>query len=288
MGGLESDPRQESYRGEKMSHLSVITSRINEMSASLTTWNRIAIFLVAAAALVVVLYFVASSVARSKAAELDNARDELFRLENKQQALRIAEVETDSRARVAQVRAEIEERLASLSAEVARAKKEIIRSNEKAEVEQRERVRLEAEFAPRTIEQRESAKALLPFQSINVIIESLAESEPWRTAGQLAWLLSGAKWNVMPGMKRFIDTTAFGDGIIIETNGEDRAQEGDRSLAAAKALIEVLGRNKIQTDWRPSSEHLPPDTLRIRVGLKPIDYADHNRKDSAYGNVLYK
>jgi hypothetical protein len=52
--------------------------------------------------------------------------------------------------------------------------------------------------------------------------------------------------------------------------------------------MEVLGKNKIQTDWRPSTVHLPPNTLKIRVGLKPIDYSDQNLKDSAYGNVLYR
>ena len=149
-------------------------------------------------------------------------------------------------------------------------------------------MRLEAELAPRTIEQRQSAKELSQFQGINVIVESLAESEPWRTAGQLAWLLSNANWNILPGMKRFLDAAKFRDGVVIETNGEDRSQGEDRSLAAAKALIEVLGKNKIQTDLRPSRDRLPSNTLKILVGLKPVDYSDHNSRDSAYGNVLYR
>jgi hypothetical protein len=271
-----------------MSSLGVITSKVNEMSASLTTWNRIVIFLVVAAAVAVALYLVASYIARNKATQLDNAKDELIKLENKEQALRIAKVKTDSEERIARVKAEIEERLARLTSEAAKARGEIAHANEKAEAERLELIRLEGELAPRTIEQRQSAKQLSPFQGVNVIIESLAESEPWRTAGQLAWLLSNAKWNILPGMKRFLDTTLFGDGITIETNGEGRVQEEDRSLAAAKALIEVLGKNKIQTDWRPSTDHLPLNTLRIRVGLKPVDYADHDRTDAAYGNLLYR
>jgi len=288
MGGLESDAHREKYKGDDMSSISFITSKVNEMSASLTTLNRIAIFLVAAAAIAVAFYFVASYFARNMATRLDNAKDELIRLENREQTLRITRFETDSEEHIARVKAEIEERITLLTDEAAKANSEIAKAKEKAEAEQLEHKRLEAELAPRTIEQRQSAKELVQFQGINVIMESLAESESWRTTGQLAWLLSDAKWNILPGIKRFLDTTMFGDGVTIETNGEDRAQGEDRSLAAAKALMEILGKNKVQTDWRPSKDHLPLNTLRIRVGLKPIDYSDHNLKDAAYGNVLYR
>ncbi len=304
--GLEGDAHPEKFKGDNMSNIGVITSKVNEMSASLTTLNRIAILLVAAAILAIALYFVASYVARNIATRLDNAKEELIKLENKEQALRIdaldelirleskdqalriAKVQTDSEKHVARVRTEIEERLALLTAEAAKVTSEMAKAKETAEAEQRERARLEAWLAPRSIEQKQSAKDLLEFQGINVIIESLAESESWRTAGQLAWLLSDAKWNILPGMKRFLDTTTFSDGITVETNGEARAQGEDRSLAAAKSLMEVLGKNKVQTDWRPSMTHLPVNTLKIRVGLKPVEYADHNAKDAAYGNVLYK
>ncbi len=288
MRGLEMDVRREKYKGDNMSNIGFITSKVNEMSASLTTLNRIAIFLVAAAAIAIALYFVASYITRNITTQLNNAKDELIRLENKEQALRIAKVKTDSEEHIARVKAEIEERLARLTAEAAKEKSEIAKAKETAEAEQLERMRLEAWLAPRSIEQRQSAKELSQFQGINVIIESLAEAESWRTTGQLAWLLSDAKWNILPGMKRFLDTTTFADGITIETNGEGRAQAEDRSMAAAKALMEVLGKNKVQTDWRPSIDHLPLNTLKIRVGLKPVEHSDHNGKDAAYGNVLYR
>jgi len=42
---------------------------------------------------------------------------------------------------------------------------------------------------------------------MSVRIESLAESEPWRLAGQLAATLElMASWHVLPGMQRFLDT----------------------------------------------------------------------------------
>ncbi|MGA2468026.1 MAG: hypothetical protein ABSH06_27245 [Thermodesulfobacteriota bacterium] len=75
------------------------------------------------------------------------------------------------------------------------------------------------------MEQRESAKELLQLQGINVIIESMAESEPWRTAGQISWTLNNAKWNVLPGMKRFLNDFGFFDGVTIERNVGARPQE---------------------------------------------------------------
>ena len=285
-GGPESEAHHEKYEGENMSGIGSIVSKADETSASPTIRNRIAILLVAAAAIAAALYVATSYIARNRAAQLKNAK--LIETELRGQDLRITEVKTDSEERTAHVKAEMEQHMAMLAAETAKTKSEIAKANERTEAEQLERMRLETELAPRTIEQRQSAKELLQFQGINVIVESLAESEPWRTAGQLAWLLSNANWNILPGMKRFLDPAKFRDGVIIETNGEDRAQGEDRSLAAARALIEVLGKNKIQTDLRSSRDRLPSNTLKILVGPKPIDYSDHDSKDSAYGNVLYR
>lgn len=171
--------------------------------------------------------------------------------------------------------------------EIAKAQLEVAKANEKTEAERLERMRLEAELAPRTLEQRQSAKELLKFQGINVIIESLAESDPWRTAGQISWTLNNAKWNILPGMKRFLDVTHFFDGVAVETNVGARPRE-DRSSEAADALVVVLTKNKIQAHRRPSIDHLPLNTIKIRVGLKPAEYFQRDRKDLEFGNMLYK
>jgi hypothetical protein len=85
-----------------------------------------------------------------------------------------------------------------LKRDLAQAGQVAAEANQKAEEEKLERIHLEAQLAPRTIEQRESAKELSHLKDIKVIIESLAESEPWKTAGQVAWLLNNAKWDVLP------------------------------------------------------------------------------------------
>lgn len=195
---------------------------------------------------------------------------------------------------ITRVKAEADKQIALLNTEAMKAKEEIAKAqvevakaNEKAEAERLERMRLEAELAPRTLEQRQSAKELLKFQGINVIIESLAESEPWRTAGQIAWTLNNAKWNILPGMKRFLDATHFFDGVAIETNVGARPRE-DRSIEVADALVMILAKNNIEAHRRPSGVDLPLNTIRIRVGLKPATYFQRNRKDMEYGNMLYK
>jgi hypothetical protein len=171
--------------------------------------------------------------------------------------------------------------------EIAKAQIEVAKANEKAETERLERIQLESELAPRTLEQRQSAKELFKFQGINVIIESLAESDPWRTAGQIAWTLENAKWIVLPGMKRFLDATHFFDGVAIETNVGARQQD-DHSIEAADSLVAVLEKNNIKAHRRPSVDNLPLNTIKIRVGLKPAEYFQRNRNDFEYGNMLYK
>jgi hypothetical protein len=277
-----------------MSSIEFVTSKVNEMSASLTTWNRIVIFFIAGTAIVASLYFVASYIAHKKAMQLHKFKDELIHLKDNDQALQITKVKTDSEEHIARVKADAEKQIALLNAETTKAKSEIAKAHaevakarEKAEAEQLERARLEAEFAPRNIEQRQSAKELEPFQGTSVIIEGVAEAEPWRFAMQISALLSNAKWHVLPEKTRFLDATMFFDGVAVETNVGPRPPE-DRSLGAADALVEVLTKDKIQAHWMPSRDELPLNTVLVRVGFKPVEYFHRNRKDSEQGNISYE
>ena len=49
-----------------------------------------------------------------------------------------------------------------------------------------------------------------------------------------------------------------------------------------------IRRNNIETRRFPSYPDLPPNTIKVKVGLKPIKYFQRNREDAEYGNVLYK
>lgn len=277
-----------------MENIESLTSKIQHLDTSFTFWNTSANILIVIVLIAGAYLYYAQYKTRDISIKLGKAKDELIQLKDREQALQIVKVKTESEENIARVKAEAEKQIALLNAETSKAKSEIAKAqaevakaNEKAEAEHLERIRLEAELAPRTMEQRESAKELLQFQGINVIIESLAESEPWRTAGQIAWTLNNAKWNILPGMKRFLDATHFFDGVAIETNVGARPRE-DRSIEVADALVAILAKNNIEAHRRPSGVDLPLNTIRIRVGLKPATYFQRNRKDMEYGNMLYK
>jgi hypothetical protein len=184
---------------------------------------------------------------------------------------------------VAQARVE-QERLRKQTAELEQKN---LATASQLEKERALRVEMEMAVSPRIMEQRQSAKELEPFRGTSVTIESLAESEPWRTAGQIAWILDTARWNVLSGMRRYLDATEFFDGVTVETN-VGALPPNDRSIQAANALVAVLTKNNIKAHRRPHERQLPPNTLIVRVGLKPTEYFSGNRTDLQYGNMLYK
>jgi hypothetical protein len=242
----------------EMENIESLASNVSQMEGLFTWWNNCSNWLVLAVIIAGILLYIAQYMTTKKAIQLDKAKDALTEAMDRKQTLKIA----------------------TLNAEVAKA-------NEKAESERLERMTLEAELSPRKIEQRQSSIELEQFQGMSVVIESLAESEPWRTAGQIAYVLDKAKWSVLPGMKRFLDATMFFDGVTVETNVGARPRE-DRSQDAGDALVAVLTKNKIQAHRMPSRDNLPINTIKVRVGLKPAEYFDRNRKDLEYGNMLYR
>ena len=182
---------------------------------------------------------------------------------------------------------EANKRTQELAMETEELKRKNLETESRLEKERLDRLNMEVAIAPRIMEQQQSAKELERFKGMSVIIESLAESEPWRTAGQIAWTLERAGWNVQRGMSRYLDGTGFFDGVTAETNVGSRPAD-DRSIDASEALVAVLAKNNIKAHRRPHMKNLPPNTVVVRVGLKPAEYFSRDRKDKQYGNMLYK
>ncbi|MFZ3116037.1 MAG: hypothetical protein WA121_10600 [Syntrophales bacterium] len=267
-----------------------MSTNIPDVERTYNLLNGVTLGLLVLAGIIALLIGVFSVLSSRKSGELIRAKDEQLTRDLKGKDLQIELIKKQSEKdkqesdiEIASLKTQAE----LLKADAEKAKEGIAIANEKAESERLERLHLETELAPRVIEQRQAAKELEHLQGINVIIESLAESEPWRSAGQIAYILDKAKWNVLPGMKRFLDATMFFDGITVETNVGARPQE-DRSSEAADVLVAVLTKNKIQAHRRPSMDNLPLNTIKVRVGLKPAEYFQRNRKDLEYGNMLYK
>jgi hypothetical protein len=163
-------------------------------------------------------------------------------------------------------------------------------SNLKTENLRKQNLDLEATLAPRMIDQANFADSLREFSGTSALIESVDDWEAWSLAGQIAMVLDvvnarGARWNVLPGMRRRTDNSSFFDLVAVQAT-PGRVPEGDRSMEAAKALVAVLTKNRIAAIVA-AGEGLPPNTVRIRIGLKPNAFFDRNRQ-APYGNKMYK
>ena len=284
---------------ENVSEIQSLTVRANELQGAFDFWNTGYVWLVGLTVFLALVVFFTQFMSIKKGKELVKAQSELLQAKDEQlardlQGKEIKITETKAIAATAHKQAaEAEARAAEANEGLAKAhentealRKQNLELESKVEKERSGRLEMETVIAPRTMEQRQTAKQLERFSGISVIVESLAESEPWRTAGQIAWTVNNAKWNVLPGMQRFLDTTGFFDGVAVEANVGARPQE-DRASEAADALVKVLTINNIQANRRPTI-NLPLNTIRIRVGLKPAGYFQRNRKDLEYGNMLYR
>jgi hypothetical protein len=108
---------------------------------------------------------------------------------------------------------------------------------------------------------------------VQVILETLPEEEPREAAGSIMAALQVAGW-------KFISVDASGgnrvffEGVDIVADVSSWMRAGDRSLDAAEALEDFLNKNNIKAMRHPavSRDNLPPNTIKIKVGQKPMTY----------------
>lgn len=99
--------------------------------------------------------------------------------------------------------------------------------------------------------------------------------EASRLGGEIALTLNSfAKWEVISNTRTW-DDSEFSDGVKVEANLGYKDEAGnwarDDTEPAAKALVTKLREREIKVRRMPSVE-LPPHTIRLRVGLKPVPY----------------
>lgn len=296
-----------------------LTGRVQTLTAAHSSWNTWSVRFVAFTAVVAALYFVAQWMTNKRGNELSEAqatliqaKDEQARIHNEQVAndlrdkdLQIAatqrdakRIETEAQEREAKLKADAEVKIAEAHAIGEQANERAGQANQRTEglrqqnlatesrleEERRTRVELEASLAPRVFnDQGGAADRLKAAGEINVMIESVADFEAWRTAGQIAFTLSEAGWKILE-MKRTVEDNFF-DGVSVETQypaPRKRVQDPPLFFApndvqmseAARLLVSVLNDTKIAASQRlgPMDVVLPPKTLLIRVGLKPQPY----------------
>lgn len=268
------------------------TSKVNDMSVSLTTWNKIVIYLVAVTAIVAALYFIASYIAHKKAIQLDKAKDELMQLKDREQKLELIKVKTDSEEHIAHVKAEAEKQIALLTTETAKANKnikeldqlnitlegEVAKLQTIAADAQRNLLEMEAEFTPRNFEIVKFANALKEFAGMKASITSLIDPETSRFASSIIVALEMADWKIVSTDRKEYNA-GLPSGIQISST-QPSVNEISRSAKAADALAEQFKERDIDVGnlhfMESHKNHPALDTVIIFIGLKPTYFGEKN------------
>jgi hypothetical protein len=192
-------------------------------------------------------------------------------------------VKQEAKTEQKRIDAVTQKQIARLTARAEQAKQGIANATakaalarEKAEAERLERLKLHEAVAPRSLgDQGSLIGRLQTYPGLNVIIESLADPEASRLAQQLASVLNTAGWRITK-ISRTLDDTKFRDGVVVEAsfgyqNEKGEWEKDDRMVPAAEALVAELNVRGVRSSRLPGVD-LPPRTIRIRVGLKPMTY----------------
>ncbi|MEW6715696.1 MAG: hypothetical protein AB1306_11495 [Nitrospirota bacterium] len=235
-----------------MSDIDLITSQVNNMSASLTTWNKIVVFFTAATAIVAALYFVATYITHKKAILLDKAKDELIKAKDEQ-------LERDLKDKDIQI-GNIKKEAESLKKDAAKAQTEAAN----------------AQLALLEYKERHKDRRLTEQQANHLLVEVKGkspgdiwlsckgtDSEACQFAQQIFKVLRAANWNIINGdvmTQEIYSSTGFTEGIVITINKELKSiPVGIDSFH--KTMLKFGFASRIQTSTKNSIE--------IWIGAKP-------------------
>jgi hypothetical protein len=211
----------------------------------------------------------------------------------------IAKVEAGSRERIAKVESEAKERIAKVESDTVTARNETeklhqqnLATEQLLEAERNTRLELEKSLAPRELaifgytDKTRSTDVLEPLKGVNIILESLSDTEPRLMAGMILGVFTQAGLNVVKtGIIPSELATHIREGITVEhflplyepDKPEYNTAVWQQMQAAhtAESFSSFFVSNGIDasTGWTPRGE-LSANTIRIRVGLKPNPYFD--------------
>ena len=275
-----------SFAGQSSSPLVSEIERASTAHARMFALS-IAVIFLAAFATAVVTYFVWKSGNRvQEAIRVEaNAKIETARATAAEADQKAAEAREGTARAVADA-ARANERTSALSLAASRLNQQSLEIQSRLERERAARLKMEAAIAPRLLEQGPAAEELKKFQGIQANVETVGDFESRRTAGQIVAMLEMAHWRVGGPIVATDDVALlFADGIDVQGNVGPLPQE-DISSAAADALVGVLMANGIKARRLPAGGPgaLPLNTLKIRVGLKPIEYFSTKKLEDIPGS----
>jgi len=262
---------------------------------TLLAWaNSVYLISVAVAAISSVAIYQLSSIS---SAEKDRELDR-YKTEAKTQ---ISSAQTDSAlAHKSSEKAKADAAIADAKAEDARLKQQELKNDNvkletNLEKEKLSRLELEKAISPRYIEQDEFAENMRAFKGTKVKILSIADSEAWYLAGQIAFALNYAGWEILY-TKKTLDETYFHNGVnvLIGDMPQFGTPNSSNRKEAFQALINQFNANNIFVQSRipmQKSEALSPDTIEIRIGWKSLEYLTDRKantfKNKTHGNLSY-
>jgi hypothetical protein len=297
-----AENRSSTSSNELSSQIAIARQRVQDAEKWSSRANRLTIALL-------VLYVITTALvagttpltiwANGRLRTAETILNELLRQEAKTEQVRI---EREARERLNQAKLESDEKIAGLTAEAGRANEAAANANERAgeleksvvvarlkqekqrqqnlqleaalEQERADRQELELAIAPRNVKSlkyQEIIENLKPFAGTEVQLVVVRDFEATRLAVDIAALLGHAGWKIVsvvkldeyiPGMRDLVDLLIN----ALSTN--------DVMRPAADALRDQLRQNNIDAQRAPSRDKLPPNTMKIVVGLKPTWYFD--------------
>lgn len=234
---------------------------------------------------------------------LTDAQHEIARAEERAGDAQISAESSEKAARRATASAY---QIGKLANELTRKTSELaikLSNAESAELEERKKVLdMEVWLSPRVLPMIEEPRGLtwarlIYFAGINAIINSVVDEESRRAAGQIAAVIRKAGWNIVGltsdsnrqvTLTDNFGTTQMADGVTVLSHRLPRVggvgffPDEVRSKEAAGVLSDLLEDNgwdvvAVPGDPDPNARlWVPPNTVRIEVGLKPNPYISPN------------
>jgi hypothetical protein len=243
---------QISEKGEKLSLIQSLTTRIQDLSNSIETWNNWYIAFVAATVVLAALVFTAQFAVIRKSKRLANTQNELMAEKD-----RLASA--DSQAKDVEI-AEAKQKAGEAILKAAALEKETAVLKKAAEDERLARVKIEERIAWRRVPPMlhgDFVNKLTPFAGSAVALNPLGNGDPETDtfAGDIAKLMHDSHWR-----------TQISTGNIAIPAPQGLICRVDESSPAGKALVEVLGK-------LPGAVIIPTSlngiVAAITIGLRP-------------------
>jgi hypothetical protein len=251
--------------GGNVPDIQSLNQSVRALNASIAFWNELMIFGLAIAAVAAVFVVIAARVIVNRAGQLSAAQNLLSAAKDRQ--LQVDLKEKDLEIGNLKLRSDVAE------LGIAAAQAEAAKANLRAEQEKLERIKLEEDLSPRLFKnQQDAVKRLSAFRGTSVALQYPLDPESKRTAEQIAFVLDGAGWKILPKINTD-PNPIFREGITVggAIEGGAGVVPVDAILdthSPGVALMEELNKTGLDAHTVPG---IPRETgsVFVNVGIKP-------------------